>query len=81
MPSPEFFVISQPFLSRPKRGGIETHDLKAAASLARDEIRGLKDFEVLGYRSQGNTVGLGDLADGLFPGSDVAKNRPARGVG
>jgi len=81
LPLPEFLVVGQPFLSRPKRGGIETDDLKAAASLARDQFRGLQDFEVLGHRGQGNAVRLGDLADGLFPGCDVPKNRPARGVG
>ena len=78
---PEFLVVGQPFLCRPKRGGIETDDLKAAASLARDQFRGLQDFEVLGHRGQGNTVRLGDLADGFLLGCDVAKNGPARRVG
>jgi hypothetical protein len=78
---PEFLVVGQPFLCRPKGGGIETDDLKAATPFARDQFRGFQDFEVLGYRSQGDTVRLGNLADGLFFGCDVAKNRPARGVG
>jgi hypothetical protein len=81
LPPPEFLVISQPFLSRPKRGGVETHDLKAATPLARDQFRGFEDFEVLGHCSQRDTVRLGNLADGLLLGSDVAKNRPACGVG
>ena len=81
LPLPEFLVIGQPFLSRPKRGGIETDDLKAATPLARDQFRGFQDFQVLGHRNQGDTVRFGDLADHLFSGCDVAKNRPARGVG
>jgi hypothetical protein len=81
LPPPEFLVISQPFLSRPKRGGIETHDLKAAASLARDQFRGFEDLEVLGHCCKRDTVRLGDLADGFLLGCDVAKNGPARRVG
>jgi hypothetical protein len=81
LPLPEFLVIGQPFLSRPQRGGIESHNLEAAAPLARDQFRRFKDLQVLGHCGQRDTVRLGNFADCLFPGGNVAQDRPARRVG
>lgn len=77
---PEFVVEGQPLLGRPEGFGIESYDLKVAASLSCDELGGLQHFEVLGYGGQRHGVGLRDLADGLGLCGDVLKDGATRGV-
>jgi hypothetical protein len=81
LPLPEFLVIGQPFLGRPKRGGVESHNLKAAAPLARDQFSGFQYLQVLGHGGQRNTIRLSNFADRFFLARDVPQNRPARRVG
>ena len=79
--APKRAVIGQPLVGFMQNRRVETDDLKAAAALAGDELRGLEDFEVFGDGGQGEGVWSGEVANGLFAGRDIVKDGAAGGVG
>ena len=79
--APEWAVVGQPLVGFVKDGRVEADDLKAAAALAGDQLGCLEDFEVLGDGGQGESVGTGEVADGLFARRDIVEDGATGGVG